>query len=152
MAGRRKGAHLIREVYPDRLYLGNAMDIRDLRRLYDNRIAAIVDLAINEHPAQPARDMIYCRIPIIDGDGTAIPIIEMAVGCVVMLMENSVRTIVACSAGMSRSPAIVAAAIAIATRTSPDDCLTAIASDGPHDVSPILWSHITAVYNRITKD
>ena len=146
------GAQLIREVYPDRLCLGNAIDIRDLRLLYENRIAAIVDLAINERPAQPARDTIYFRIPIIDGDGTAIPIIEMAVGCVVMLMEKNVRTIVACSAGMSRSPAIVAAAIAIVTRTSPNDCLAAIASDGPHDVSPILWSHVTTVYNRIRKD
>ena len=120
-----------------------------MRLLYDKRIAAVVDLAVNELPAQLARDMIYCRIPLNDGDGNANAIIVMAIRCVVTLIENDIRTVVACSAGMSRSPAISAAAMAIITFTPPDDCLTAIASIGPHDVSPILWSRVKSVYNEI---
>lgn len=143
---------MIREIHPDRLFLGNAMDARDLRLLYDIRIAAIVDLAVNESPAQLARDMINCRIPLNDGDGNPSAIIELAVLCVVTLMEKNIRTLVACSAGMSRSPAIAAAAMAIVTRTAPDDCLTAIASHGPHDVSPILWSRVKSVYNEIMEN
>lgn len=140
---------MIREVHPDRLFIGNAMDARDLRLLYDNQIAAVVDLAINESPAQLARDMIYCRIPINDGDGNSNAIISTAVRCVVTLIENEIRTMVACSAGMSRSPAIAAAAIAIITGRQPVDCLTSITTHGPHDISPILWSRVKSVYNQI---
>lgn len=142
---------MIREVHPDRLFLGNAMDARDLKLLYDNQIAAVVDLAANEPPAQLARDMIYCRFPIIDGDGNPNAIIETAVRCVATLMENNFRTMVACSAGMSRSPAIAAAAIAISTKKHPDDCLTTITSNAPHDVSPILWSRVKIVYDEIVR-
>ncbi|MFO7903760.1 MAG: dual specificity protein phosphatase family protein [Planctomycetota bacterium] len=140
---------MVREIHPDHLYLGNAMDARDLRLLYDNRIAAVVDLAVDEPPAQLARDMIYCRIPLNDGDGNSTAIIEMAVRCVVTLIEKDIRTMVACSAGMSRSPAIAAAAMAILTRTPADDCLTTITSHAPHDVSPILWPRVKTVYNEI---
>ena len=125
------------------------MDARDLRLLYGNRIAAVVDLAANEPPAQLARDMIYCRIPIIDGDGNPSEIIETAIRCVISLIENDIRTLVACSAGMSRSPAIAAAAMAIVARCPPDNCLTAITTNAPHDVSPILWTRVKHVYNQI---
>ena len=144
-----EASELIREIHPDRLFIGNAMDARDLSQLYDNQIAAVVDLAINEPPAQLAREMIYCRIPIIDGDGNSNAILETAVRCVVTLLRTNIRTLVACSAGMSRSPAIAAAAIAIVTQRPPNECLTAITTDGPHDVSPILWSGVKSVYNRI---
>lgn len=140
---------MIREIYRDCLFLGNAQDARDVRLLAHNRIAAVVDLAINELPAQLARDMVCCRYPLHDGDGNPPVIIQMAVRCVVTLMENGIRTLVACSAGMSRSPAIAAVALAIFTRTSPDDCLTAITSHAPHDVSPTLWSGVKIVYNQI---
>ena len=60
---------MIRNVYSDLLYVGNAMDARDLRAIYDNQIRAVVDLAINEPPAQLGRDIIYCRFPLNDGDG-----------------------------------------------------------------------------------
>ena len=76
---------MIREIHSNRLFIGNAVDARDLRLLYDNRIAAVVDLAANEPPAQLARDMIYCRIPIIDGDGNPSEIIETAIHCVISL-------------------------------------------------------------------
>lgn len=125
------------------------MDARDVQLLYDNRIAAVVDLAINELPAHLARDMIYCRIPINDGGGNSNAIITTAVRCVVTLIENDIQTLVACSGGMSRSPAIAAAAIALVVGHSPDECLTAITSDAPHDVSPPLWAQVKSVYNEI---
>ena len=140
---------MIREIHSNRLFIGNAVDARDLRLLYDNRIAAVVDLAANEPPAQLARDMIYCRIPIIDGDGNPSEIIETAIRCVISLIENDIRTLVACSAGMSRSPAIAAAAMAIVARCPPDNCLTAITTSGPHDVSPVLWTRVKHVCHQI---
>jgi predicted protein tyrosine phosphatase len=147
-----RSASLIREIYGDLVFLGNALDARDLRGLHDHRIEAVVDLAINEPPAQPARDMIYCRFPLVDGDGNSNAIIEAALRCLLALIENNVRTVVSCSAGMSRSPAVAAAAIAIVTGCSPDETLVMITRNAPHDVSPILWSRITAVYNSIVTD
>jgi hypothetical protein len=73
---RHGDSFLIREIHPQRLFVGNAMDARDLRLLHDHRIAAVVDLAGNEPPAQLTRDMIYCRIPIVDGDGNSNATIE----------------------------------------------------------------------------
>ena len=32
---------MIREIYPDRLFIGNALDARDLRLLYENQITAV---------------------------------------------------------------------------------------------------------------
>ena len=58
---------MIREILPDRLFIGNALDARDLRLLYRERIAAVVDLAAKEPPAQLGRDMIHFRTPLLDG-------------------------------------------------------------------------------------
>jgi hypothetical protein len=147
LAGAR-GAALIREVSPD-LLIGNAMDARDLRGLHDNSIDAVVDLAINESPAQLSHDMIYCRIPIIDGDGNRSGLIETAILCLLTLIGNRIRTMVACSAGMSRSPAFAAVTLALLTKRSPDDCLAEITSRVPHDVSPVLWSQLKSAYIEI---
>lgn len=137
---------MIREVHPNSLFIGNALDIRDLRLLHENRIQAVVDLAVNEPPAQLAREMIYCRIPLNDGDGNANEVIIAAVRCLVALLQLEIRTIIACSAGMSRSPAIAAAALAVVTGHSPDDCLLTIIAGHPHDVSPILWLRVKAIH------
>ena len=141
---------MIRIALENQLYLGNARDARDLQQLHDWGVAAVVDLAINESPAVLARDMVYCRHPIHDGAGNASEAIKIAICCVSMLLDNKVRTLVACSAGMSRSPAIAAAAIAVHTRAPLSDCLTRIAESGPHDVSPLLWQHVESAYNRLT--
>jgi protein-tyrosine phosphatase len=140
---------VIREIYSAHLFLGNAMDARDLRLLYDYRIRAVVDLAVDEPPAQLSRDMIYCRFPLNDGGGNANEIVDAAIRSIITLVDNHIRTLVACSAGMSRSLAVAAAAMAMHTGKTPDACLTSIAASGPHDVSPILWSHVKAVHNHI---
>ena len=70
---------MIRDVYKGLLYVGNALDARDLRSLYDTGIKAVVDLAINETPAQLGRDLIYCRFPINDGDGNSDAMIQIAI-------------------------------------------------------------------------
>ena len=136
---------MIREIHSDLLFIGNAMDARDLRRLWDHRIAAVVDLADNEPPARLARDMIYCRIPLIDGDGNTSAVIDTAIRSATALVQNRIRTLLACSAGMSRAPSIGAAVVAVLTRRNPDDCLVDIIADGPSDVSPILWSRVKSV-------
>lgn len=137
---------MIRNVYSDLLYVGNAMDARDLRPIYDNRILAGVDLAINEPPAQLGREIIYCRFPLNDGEGNNDGLIEITVRTIAALIRNEMRTLVACSAGMSRAPTIAAATVALLTGRDPDECLMDIISNAPNDVSPILWTHIKQVY------
>lgn len=139
---------MIRNVYSDHLYVGNALDARDLRMLYDNGIRAVVDLAINEKPAQLGRELIYCRFPINDGDGNPDWLIAIAIQTIVSMVRHEIRTLVACSAGMSRAPSIAAASKAVLTNRDFDECLMELIDDAPNDVSPILWTHIKRVYNR----
>lgn len=138
---------MIRNVYSDLLYVGNAMDARDLKSIYDQQIRAVVDLAINEPPAQLGREIIYCRFPLNDGDGNNDGLIAIAVRTVAAMIQNSTPTMVACSAGMSRAPTIAAASIALLTGRDPDECLLDLISNAPNDVSPILWAQIKRVYN-----
>ncbi|WP_254513085.1 dual specificity protein phosphatase family protein [Anatilimnocola floriformis] len=140
---------MINAIHSDRLFLGNALDIRDLRQLHEYRIAAVVDLALNEPAAQLSRELIYCRIPLVDGDGNSTEIIEAAIRCLVSLLRLEFRTLVACSAGMSRSPAIAAAALAVVTGRAADECLMSVTTDRPHDVSPLLWSQVREIQQRM---
>lgn len=123
------------------------MDARELRPIYDSQIRAVVDLAINEPPAQLGREMIYCRFPLNDGDGNSDGLLAITIRTIAALIRNKVPTLVACSAGMSRAPTIAAATVALLTRRDPDECLMDIISNAPNDVSPILWTHIKRVYN-----
>jgi hypothetical protein len=129
---------MIRSVFDERLFVGDAMDARDAQLLFDNQIGAVVDVAANEQPAQLPREIIYCRFPIIDGDGNSPDLLRLAVETVVKLIRGNCRTLVACSAGMSRSPSVAAAAISVVTDRSMDVCLQALIENGPHDVSPLL--------------
>lgn len=139
---------MIRQVYSDLLFVGNAMDARDLKSIYDNQIRAVVDLAINEPPAQLGREIIYCRFPLNDGEGNNDGLIAITVCTIAAMIQNQTRTMVACSAGMSRAPTIAAASIALLTGRDPEECLAEVTSHGPHDVSPILWAQIKRVYKR----
>ena len=78
--------------------------------------------------------------------------LRMAMWAVEELVGNSVPTLVACSAGMSRSPAVVAVVIAQFKGTRSEDELAALR---PVDVSPGLWRTLQPAYyssDRPAKD
>lgn len=54
----------MREATTHCLWLGNALEARDVSTALRQGIVAIVDLAI-----QFPRDIVYCRIPLVDGSG-----------------------------------------------------------------------------------
>ena len=56
-----------------------------------------------------------------------------------MLLGTNTPTLVCCGAGMSRAPAIAAAAIATITGRSMEECLAEVARSGARDVSPGFW-------------
>ncbi|KAA5535651.1 dual specificity protein phosphatase family protein [Roseiconus nitratireducens] len=137
---------MIRAVDSDRLFIGDAISARDLRQLYDLELTAVVDLAANELPAQLGRDLVYCRFPLHDDGSNSEHLIRSALDCITSLIHNAHRTLVACSAGMSRSPVLAAAAISLLSREPLDAVLTRIVADSPHDVSPALFSSVASIH------
>lgn len=93
----------MRNVIPNILWIGNALDVADLTQIYDAGIEAIVDLALDEKPAMLSRDLIYCRFPLNDGGGNPRQHLRAAVEGVESLIAKQIPTLVFCSAGMSRS-------------------------------------------------
>lgn len=119
----------------------NVGDLRDPTKLYDAELRAVVDLAADEPFPQLPRDLVYCRVPLIDGGGNDPTLLRLALRTVAELIAADVPTIVCCSNGMSRSPAIAAAAIHVARGTPLHDALAAVTKAG-HDVTPALWREV----------
>src|SRR5438128_271779 len=105
---------------PHLLWLGHAGDGRDFRRLFDSGIKALIDLAMEEPPTQPPRELIYCRFPLLDGAGNDAQLLLLATQTVMALLQRHVPTLVCCANGMSRSPAIAAAALALLHDEAPE--------------------------------
>ena len=134
------------EVIPLRLWLGHARDARDPGRILEMGVHAVVDLAKEELPAQLNREMIYVRFPLLDGSGNRRELLLAAIDATASLIRQDIPTLVCCGAGMSRSPAILAAALARVRNQSPDDCLRDLAAGHPHDVSSSLWVEVKDLY------
>jgi protein-tyrosine phosphatase len=133
------------QIPPYPLWLGHVGDVRDLRGVLTAGIVAMVDLALNEAPAVVPRELVYCRFPLVDGAGNPAWLLRAAIETTVELLRSDVPTLVYCSAGMSRSPAVAAAAVSLISGQPPNACLAAIRESGVSDVSPALWQEITAV-------
>lgn len=135
----------MREAITNCLWIGNAMDGRDISAVLELGIVAIVDLAMEEPPILVTRDIVYCRIPLVDGAGNRPEIIRAAVDLTASFIDSRVPTLVVCGDGMSRSPIIIAAALAKVTGRSLEQGLDEITMGVAHDVSTSLWAEIKAV-------
>ena len=132
----------MREVIPNSLWLGNAFDARDVKAVLAHRIQAIIDLAVEELPVPVPRDLVYCRFPMLDGQGNAPAILNAAIKTGVDLIKAKVPTLISCGAGMSRSPAIAAAVMAAIDGIEPEEAMKHLAATGPHDVAPLFWREV----------
>jgi protein-tyrosine phosphatase len=132
------------QIPPHTLWLGHAGDDRDLRQLYAAGIRARVELAAEEAPAPAPRDLIACRFPLVDGGGNDPAVLAMALRTVAGLLERGIPTLVCCGGGMSRSPAIAAAALALLSGEHPEECLRQVTAHRPADVVPALWGEVVA--------
>ena len=135
----------MRRVEPYRLWVGHAGDSRSFRTLFEVGIRAVVQLAVEEPPLAPPRELTLVRVPVADGGGNDQNLLRLAITALATLIRSEVPTLVCCSAGMSRSPAIIAAALSSVESASPEDCLRRVACGAPADVSPALWEEIKAV-------
>ncbi len=125
------------------LWIGTARDARDLRGIHEAGIEAVVDLAMDEPPVQLTRELLYLRFPLVDGGGNPEWLLRLAVEAVSGLLKAGVPTLVACSAGASRSPAIAAMALARWKGISPTGGLKLI---GTGDVSVTLWGELSVLF------
>lgn len=132
----------MRQILPYSLWLGHAGDGSDYRHILDAGIEAIVQLAAEEVPLQPPRELIYCRFPIKDSPDNDRKLLNLAITTLANLLEARVPTLVCCGGGMSRSPVIAAAALSMVYQEEPDACLEQVAGHAPADVLPGLWAEV----------
>lgn len=132
----------MREVLSGRLWIGHANDARSPRCLLEAGVRAVVDVAIEEPPASLPREMTYVRFPLVDGEGNDSVVLRLAVSTVVGLLDGEVPTLVACSAGLSRSPTLASFALAGHERRTPQQALVRIAAAGPVRVNAVLWQSL----------
>src|SRR5208283_2217360 len=134
----------VRQVPGYSLWLGHVGDMRDLRSVLSAGILAVVDLAVNEPPATVTRELVYLRFPLLDGSGNPTWLLRSAIETVAGLLRTRTPTLVYCAAGMSRTPCIAAAAIALVRHCPLTEALTLVSASGPADVSPGLWAEVQA--------
>ena len=137
------------QISPQQLWIGHAGDGRAYRELLDRGIRVVVQLALEEAPTQPPREIAVLRIPLLDGAGNESFLISLAINSVAALIRQNVPTLICCSAGMSRSPAIIAAAVSLVQNVAIDECLRSISAHHPADVSPGLWDEIVHARSRV---
>ncbi len=134
----------MRQVPGHQLWIGHAGDAGNVALVRGAGIAAMIDLAANEAPARVSRETVYCRFPLTDGGGNNRAVLRAAIDAAAWLIRAGTPTLVFCGAGMSRSPAVTAAALAAATGRAPGECLAEIVTLGSVDVSPRLWAEVIA--------
>ncbi len=141
----------MREILPGRLWIGNAGDGRDPESMLRAGVVAIISLAAEEPSPVLPRDRTYCHFPVIDGAQDAQSVLNVAIQTLVALLNNSTPTLVYCSAGMSRSPAVAAAALSVVGDRSPEKELREVLAGHPHDVSPQLWNAVCRVCEEMRR-
>jgi hypothetical protein len=139
----------MREILSNLLWIGNTRDSHDVKNVFHLGIAAVIDLALEEPPVRLTREIIYCRLPLIDGAENQPVVLATAVETVARLIQEEVPTLVACSAGMSRSPAIVAAALSQVRGTDFETELKQLAVNHPADVAPGLWNELQELLKEV---
>jgi protein-tyrosine phosphatase len=130
------------QISPHPLWIGTIGDLKDLRRLYDLGIRAVVQLAYEEPPLALPRDFVACRFPLLDGGDNDAEVLQLAVTTVTHLLERKFATLVCCQAGLSRSPAIVAGALARITGESFTACVSQLAIHRASDIHPALLAQL----------
>ena len=126
--------------YP--LWIGHGGEAHEYPAILGAGIEAVVDLAAEEPTRAGPRGLIVCRFPLIDGQGNRPELLTLAVRSISTLIASGTPTLVCCGAGLSRAPALVASALSLVRRDSPETFLKLVARHHPSDVSPGLWGDL----------
>jgi protein-tyrosine phosphatase len=131
------------------LWIGNAGDILELQSVFDAGIRAIIDVAYEEAVSSVPRQLVYCRFPLNDGGGNDRKVILNALHTATNLLRSGIPTIIACSAGMSRSPTIAAFALASLQSQDPETMIQRIGEIRSLELNPELWSDVRNVWESL---
>ncbi len=137
------------EIHPNLLWIGNASDVREPRTLFDAGVTTVIDVAYEESPTQIPRQLTYCRFPLNDGGGNAPNMLLQALRTTTDFLGSGTRTIIACSAGMSRSPTIAAFALAHHLSENPDDVIARIGRVKSLELKPELWADMLIALDKL---
>jgi protein-tyrosine phosphatase len=138
----------MRQVSGRALWLGHAGDLRDARAVLAAGVEAVIEVAASEPMAPLPRGLVRCRFPLADGGDNPPWLLRLAVESVAALLRAGVPTLVACSAGLSRSVGIAAAAVALAAGRPLAESLREVVGTGPADVSPAMFAQLRDVVGR----
>lgn len=138
----------MRQVLGRALWLGNAGDLCDARAVVTAGVTAVVELADSEPVAVLPRELVRCRFPLSDGGDNPPWLLRLAAESVAALLSAGAPVLVSCSAGMSRSVCVAAAAITLAEGQPLHDSLVAIVGSVPADVAPALLAQIQQAIGR----
>ncbi|MBM3994048.1 MAG: dual specificity protein phosphatase family protein [Planctomycetes bacterium] len=136
----------MRQIGGRKLWIGNAGDLGDPKKLFDSGIEAVVELADNEPLAVLPGELIRLRFPLSDDGANDDWLIRLAVNSVAYLLPARVPTLICCSRGLNRSVCVAAAALAIVEERPFDEMLVEVAGGGPADVSPGLVIQFQALW------
>ena len=136
------------QIVPYQLWIGHAGDGRAFQTLFDKGITALVQLAVEEPSLESPRELVYLRFPLIDGGGNDSAVLRLAIDSVARLVRQNMPTLVCCGAGMSRSPAIAAAALSIVESVDVEICLERVLEMHPADLSTALWKEVCEVVKQ----
>jgi protein-tyrosine phosphatase len=140
--GQSRGAHIMTPIAEYPLWIGHGGEAHDYPAILDAGIEAVVDLAAEEPSRAPPRALIVCRFPLIDGYGNRPELLTLAVRSISSLIASCTPTLVCCGAGLSRAPALVASALSLVYRGSPETFLKQVTRHHHSDVSPGLWDDL----------
>jgi protein-tyrosine phosphatase len=88
--------------------------------------------------------MIYCRFPLVDGAGNDPELLSLVLSTLVTLLRRRIPTLVSCSMGLSRAPALAAASLALMHHEAPEKWMAFVAEQHPSDVSTSLWAELVS--------
>lgn len=133
------------QVLPHGLWLGHARHGENFQDIFAAGIRAVVYLSAEEAPVVGPRELITCRFPLLDGAGNRSELIFLAMSTVATLLKLHVPTLVCCSMGISRAPAIAAAGLALLHSLPPEECLKRVVEHHTTDISPGFWNEVVGV-------
>ncbi len=142
---------IVDQVAGYQLWIGSVADGRNAEALHNAGILAVIDLAASESPATLPRDLVYCRMPLVDGAGNPPWLLQEAVRLLTNLLTADVPTLVHCGAGLSRSPTIAAMAVSNLTGVTPEAAMQLVADSHRVDPSPAFWNEVRAALDAIDR-
>ena len=75
----QRGKTIMNQIKPYSIWVGHAGDGSAFTEIFANEIRAVVQVAAEEAAIQPPRDLIFFRLPLIDGTGNDPDMLQLAI-------------------------------------------------------------------------